>query len=420
MSESTLSPPLSPSRERLMLGLLALAQFAVILDVMVMMPLAPQLMSAFGIGPSAFSAAVSAYAWCACASGLLAAAYADRFDRKRLLVAMFILFFLGNVACALASNFAALIVARAFSGFSGGVVGGIVMAMVGDAIPASRRGAAISVALTASSLASILGVPLAVGMAARFGWTSPFALLAALSAIICAASCAAIPPMNSHVGPKASPKETLVQLIALFRESRHREAFALSMANTTATMLLVPFIAPILVGNMGLSPADVGWVYFSGGCSALITSRFVGRWCDRQGAAQAFCKLSLLFIAPALFLTHLPPIPLVALACFFPLLISSMSGRSISLQAVLASAPAKETRGAFLSANLALQQLAGGCAAWIGSLTLHMEPSGRISGYEANGWISAALCVWAAWWAGRLRSAPSSQHSALSMEKAKP
>ena len=83
---------LTPARERLVLWLLALTQFTVIMDFMVMMPLAPQLMQAFAITPAAVSGAVSAYAWCAGLSGLLAAMYIDRFDRKQLLLWMFALF----------------------------------------------------------------------------------------------------------------------------------------------------------------------------------------------------------------------------------------------------------------------------------------------------------------------------------------
>lgn len=403
MTESSLSSPLSAGRERSVLLLLALAQFVVIFDVISVMPLAPQLMSAFGAGPSALSGLIAAYSWCACASGLIAAAYADRFDRKILLLCMFGLFFLGNIACALSTSFPALMAARALCGFSGGVVGGVIMAIVGDATPASRRGAAISVALTASSLASIFGVPLAVGMASRFGWESHFLLLAGLSLAVCLGAWKTVPAMASHIGPKHTLRATLSQLGAVFGNPRNRQAFALSMGSSTSIMLLTPFIAPVLAGNVGLSSADIGWVYFSGGCSALITSRFVGRWCDRSGSIQAYCKLSLLFIAPALFLTHLPQLSLGVLACFFPLLISTMSGRSISLQSTLSAVSSTQSRGSFLSANLALQQLASGAGAWLGSLTLSMDASGRIEGYGANGWAASAICVWTAWWVFKLR-----------------
>jgi len=75
---------LSPKRERLLLWLLAFTQFTVIMDFHGDDALAPQLMRAFGVGTGAVSGAISAYAWCAGLSGLFAATYIDRFDRKRL------------------------------------------------------------------------------------------------------------------------------------------------------------------------------------------------------------------------------------------------------------------------------------------------------------------------------------------------
>src|SRR5450830_1483591 len=138
----TPAPLLTPARERAMLWLLALTQFTVIMDFMVMMPLAPQLMQAFAIGPAAVSGAVSAYAWCAGLSGLLAATYIDRFERKRLLLTVFMLFNLSNLACALAPSFHVLVLSRAFAGLTGGVLGAIGLAIIGDLVAPQRRGAA--------------------------------------------------------------------------------------------------------------------------------------------------------------------------------------------------------------------------------------------------------------------------------------
>jgi len=102
---------------------------------MVMMPLGPQIMQAFAIGPAGFAAAVSAYAWCSGLTGLFAATYIDRFDRRRLLLVVFGLFALSNLGCALASNFHLLLLARAFAGVTAGVLGPMVLAVIGDVIP---------------------------------------------------------------------------------------------------------------------------------------------------------------------------------------------------------------------------------------------------------------------------------------------
>src|SRR5690349_20814955 len=132
---------LAPARERGLLWLLALIQFTVIMDFMVMMPLGPQIMQAFTIGPAGFAAAVSAYAWCSGLTGLFAATYIDRFDRRRLLLVVFALFALSNFGCAMATTYPLLLASRAFAGITGGVLSAGVMAIVADIVPASRRGA---------------------------------------------------------------------------------------------------------------------------------------------------------------------------------------------------------------------------------------------------------------------------------------
>jgi len=142
---------LSPTRERGLLWLLALTQFTIIMDFMVMMPLGPQIMQAFAITPAAFATAVSAYSWCSGLSGLFAASYIDRFDRRRLLLVIYGLFALSNLVCASAGSFHMLLLARAFAGLSGGVLASIIMAIVSDIIPVSRRGAATGVIMTAFS-----------------------------------------------------------------------------------------------------------------------------------------------------------------------------------------------------------------------------------------------------------------------------
>ena len=136
------------------------------MDFMIMMPLGPQIMHAFGIAPAAFATAVSAYSWCSGLSGLFASTYIDRFGRRKLLLAIYALFALSNLACALAGSYPLLLAARAFAGVTGGVLGSVIMAIVGDVIPVQRRGAATGTIMTAFSLAAIAGVPAGVMLGA--------------------------------------------------------------------------------------------------------------------------------------------------------------------------------------------------------------------------------------------------------------
>ncbi|NRR28917.1 MFS transporter [Oxalobacteraceae bacterium] len=398
--------PLTPARERLLLWLLALTQFTVIMDFMVMMPLAPQLMRAFSIEPAAFSGAVSAYAWCAGLSGLLAATYIDRFDRKRLLLAMFLLFTLSNLACAMAPTFHVLVLSRAFAGLTGGVLGAIVMAIIGDLIPPQRRGEATGVVMTSFSLAAIAGVPTGVMLAAHFGWASPFYLLVVFSLLIWLVAARVLPTLDGHLSRKTPLSEVLPNLLGLFRVPRHLNAFLLSGVNMLTGMLIIPFISPMLVNNLGVQPVQISYVYLAGGLATLFSARLIGRWADRAGKHVVYRSVALFSILPILFMTHMPLLPLWGVILFFPIFMPALSGRNIPMQALMTTVPDPSRRGAFLSANSAIQQLGSGLGAMLGGLAVHVDASGRLVGYGSNGWIAAVLTLLAVWWVGRVNGAP--------------
>src|SRR5947208_8607041 len=95
MTEQILTEPIVEPQERsrgfsryqsILIALLALVPFTIIIDFMIMSPLCAIMMPALDISAAQFGVAVSAYAFSADISGILAAGFADRFDRKRLLL----------------------------------------------------------------------------------------------------------------------------------------------------------------------------------------------------------------------------------------------------------------------------------------------------------------------------------------------
>ena len=404
---------LDANHERRLLWLLALTQFTIIMDFMVMMPLGPQIMHSFGITPAEFATAVSAYSWCSGLSGLFAATYIDRFDRRRLLLAMYALFALSNLACALANSFHLLLAARAFAGITGGVLASVIMAIVADVIPVQRRGAATGTIMTAFSLAAIAGVPAGVMLGAHFGWAAPFLLLVALSGAIWLAGWRLVPSLAGHLSRRQPPLvEVLPDLMRLLCDPRHLAAFALTFVMMVAHMLVIPFISPVLVANHGVAPEQLSWLYMAGGAATFFTSRRVGKLADRFGPRRVFRITALLACLPVLFVTHLPGLPFYALLLFFPVFMVLMSARMVPMQALLTTVPQPDRRGAFLSANSALQALGTGCGAWFGGLMLGNASDGRILGYGTVGWVSVAVALAGVLWISRMRSAQAPQNQA--------
>src|SRR5678815_1169397 len=116
----------------LVIVLLALTQFTVVLDFMVMSPLGDMLMKSMELTTSQFGFAVSAYAFSAGISGLLTAGFADRFDRKKLLLFFYVGFIAGTFLCSLAVSYHTLLAARIVTGLFGGVIGSICVAIITD------------------------------------------------------------------------------------------------------------------------------------------------------------------------------------------------------------------------------------------------------------------------------------------------
>src|SRR3954464_7714971 len=102
--------------------ILAVTQFSVVLDFMIMAPLGDLLMKVLSMKPSQFGSAVSGYAFSAGIAGLLTAGFADRFDRKKLLLFFYSGFIVGTIFCGLAHTYFTLMIARIITGLFGGVI----------------------------------------------------------------------------------------------------------------------------------------------------------------------------------------------------------------------------------------------------------------------------------------------------------
>src|SRR4051812_1599529 len=170
------TPPLSKfsPHQVLVIVLLALTQFTVVLDFMVMSPLGDMLMKSMNLTTGQFGLAVSSYAFSAGISGLLTAGFADRFDRKKLLLFFYVGFIVGTLLCGLAASYPMLIAARIITGLFGGVIGSISMAIVADLFPIEKRGRVMGFMQMGFGASQVLGIPISLYLANHLGWQAPF------------------------------------------------------------------------------------------------------------------------------------------------------------------------------------------------------------------------------------------------------
>lgn len=355
-----------------------------------MMPLGPQLTALFDISLPEFGLLVSAYTVAAGMSGLLATTFVDRFDRRHLLLTLYVLFALTTIACGLAPSYIWLMTARIAAGFFGGVLATMSQTIIGDVIPFARRGRATGIVMTSFSLATVAGVPTGLWLANLWGWHAAFFGIGMFCIGIGLLAYITVPKLNAHV-LHAKDKHLLHAMSQVLSESNQRRALLLSGTMIFAAFTIIPYITLYLQTNEIMLAADIPWLYFCGGVVTLFSGRWVGSLTDRQGKRETFQRAVLFSIAPMFAITLIEPLPLPLVLLVTSTLFFAMNARMIPGMALLTSAANPKFRGTFLALNGAVQSFAMGVAAWIGGLLLQRQPGGHVTHY----WLCAvvAACV---------------------------
>lgn len=389
-----------PAKERAILLTLMAVQFTHVLDFMIMMPLGSHLMRVFQIGPGQFSYLVAAYGLAAALTGFASGAVLDRFDRKHALLALYSGFGLATLACAFAPNYHALLLARFAAGAFGGVASSVVVAMVGDVIPPERRGRAMGSVMVAFPIASVLGVPFGLFLAERWEWHAPFFLLGGLAFIVLFGASRILPNLRTlHVA-----EHPWRQMKAILSDPIHQRGFLLSAALIFAGGLIIPFLAPSMVSNVGLTEAQLPLIYAAGGICTFITTPYIGRLSDRHDKLRVLGWLSLAASIVVLMLTNLPPAPVAVAMLMTSLFMITMSGRFTPAMAMVTNAVGGRYRGGFMSVNSAIQQASSGLANLTAGLLVATDAQGRIVGYPRIGVAAVVFFALTFFLAARLRA----------------
>jgi len=392
-------------RDRLILWALAGINFTHIMDVMIMMPLGDIFMQEFQIGPDQFSLLLSSYAIGAFISSVVGLFILDRFDRKPALLLLYAGFALGTLGCGFAPNYALLLTIRFITGFFGGMIGALVLSIVSDRFPFERRGKAMGVLMSAFSAAAALGVPFGLFLADLFSWHAPFLFLGAAGILWWFFIRWSIPTMAVHLVDGIPPFSMKKVVREITSDNNQLRALLLGFILIFGHYVIIPFITPYMVRNVGFTQSQVTYIYLLGGLLTVFSSPFIGRLTDRLGALRVFTLTLFLSFIPVLTMTNLPPVP-VALAlavtsAFFVL----GSGRMIAPQAMITAAVGPSNRGSFMSAKSALQQLAIALAAFSSGQIVTEGDNGLLIHYSWVGYLSVGLCLVALYLARQLKVA---------------
>jgi predicted MFS family arabinose efflux permease len=383
-------------QEKLLLWTLAAINFIHIVDFMILMPLGPQLMRIFDISPREFGLLVSSYTFSAGISSFFGAFFLDRFDRKIILLWVYVGFAIATLGCALSPSYSVLLLARVLSGLFGGLTSALILAIIGDVIPDSRRGRAMGLVMAAFSVASVLGVPMGLFLASLSDWHMPFYILTGLSLFSLGMIIRFIPNITEHLKNDIIRPNPMVVIRRVTSNANQMRAITLSVMMMFGQFMIIPFLSPYMVANVGFTEMEITYVYMAGGAFTIFTSPWVGRLSDKYGKLRIFTIFMFLNVIPIAIITNLGVTPIPFVLMVSTLFFVTSNGRYVPAAAIITGTSKPENRGSFLSFNSAIQQLATGFASLIAGIIIAESVSGELINYNIVGYIAiffSLLCI---------------------------
>lgn len=379
--------------QKLVVFLLAITQFTVVLDFMVMSPMGDILMKAIDLKPAQFGVAVSAYAFSAGASGLLTAGFADRFDRKKLLLFFYSGFIVGTFFCGFANGYWTLVAARVVTGLFGGVIGSISMAIITDIFTLQQRGRVMGFVQMGFGASQVLGIPIGLYIANNWGWHSAFLWIAVMALIIVIIIAVKLIPITAHIGLQKH-QSALKHLWSTFSQKEYRIGFLATALLSIGGYMMMPFGSAFAVNNLHVSHEQLPLLFMISGVASLIIMPIVGKLSDRYDKFKIFALASLWLMVVVLIYTNLGVSPFYLVVVLNILMMAGILSRMTPSSALISAVPQMKDRGAFMSISSSLQQLAGGVAASLaGVIIVQPTKESPLEHYPTLGIIVVLLSV---------------------------
>ena len=392
MSEEIKKETVFTGYEMFLIAILTFLQFTIILDFMVLSPLSAILLPELDISPAQFSLVVSVYAISAGISGLLAAGFADKYDRKKLLLVFYAGFILGTFLCGFAPDYISLLIARVITGIFGGVIGSIIFAITTDIFKLQVRGRVMGFIQMAFAASQVLGIPVGLYLSNKTNWHAPFILIASISVLVFVIIIWKVKPVTEHLAIKRNI--TSFQHFKLtISKKRYLSGFAATTLLATGGFMLMPFGSAFTVNNLKIELDHLPLIYVITGLFTIVAGPIIGRFSDRIGKYNMFIAGSILSMIMVVIYCNLGATPLWVVIMINVILFIGISSRIISASALMSAVPEPADRGAFMGINSSVQQFSGGIAAFFAGLIIVQEDSGYLDHYDWLGYVVVVAMI---------------------------
>ncbi|MPQ98336.1 MFS transporter [Modestobacter sp. I12A-02628] len=358
---------------------LAIGAFGIGTTEFVVLGMLPDIAEGLGVSVSAVGLLISAYALGVVVGAPLLTAVGVRFTPRQTLVALMVLFTVGNALSAVAPDYTTLAVARVLTALAHGSFFGVGAVAARRMVPREKAGRAISLMISGLTLANVIGVPLGTFVAQTTSWRYVLAGVAVIGLVTIAALLAWMPDAAGE------PTDLRAELAA-FRRRQVWLVLGVTMVGFSAMFAVYSYVNPILTELGGIPEAWVTPVLALFGVGTTVGTLVGGPLGDRFGFA--FVATGLVAIAgvlAAFAVLARTPAAAVALLVLFGTIAFAL-GPVVQDRVIVAA----RVRGGTLvsAANQGAFNVANALGAALGAATLSAG-----LGYTAPIWVGALLAL---------------------------
>ena len=263
----------------LSLLILALSAFAIGTTEFVIMGLLPDVAADLGVSIPGAGWLVTGYALGVAIGAPFMALATARLPRKAALVALMGIFIIGNLLCALASDYNVLMFARVVTALCHGAFFGIGSVVAANLVPANRRASAVALMFTGLTLANVLGVPLGTALGQVAGWRSTFWAVTLIGVVALFGLIRFLP--NKHDEEKLDMRSEMAAL----KGAGIWLSLSMTVLFSASMFALFTYVAPLLGDVTGVSPRGVTWTLLLIGLGLTVGNVLGGKLADRRLAA---------------------------------------------------------------------------------------------------------------------------------------
>lgn len=279
------------------LALLALtiSAFSIGTTEFVIVGLVPTIAEQLAISLPSAGMLVSIYALGVAIGAPVLTALTGKLPRKQLLLALMVLFTVGNLLAWQAPGYATLVVARLLTGLAHGVFFSIGSTIATSLVPKEKAASAIAIMFGGLTVALVTGVPLGTFIGQHFGWRETFLAVSMLGVIALIAS-AVLVPRNIPSRVPAS----LADQMKVLTHPRLLMIYAITALGYGGVFTAFTFLAPMMQNLAGFTPNAVSWILLGYGVAVAVGNIWGGKLADKHGAVPAlkfiFAALAALLI----------------------------------------------------------------------------------------------------------------------------